>query len=159
MEILKTRLASLNAQFPVVENGPSLQPHVTAIGHAHIDVAWLWQLRHTRIKAANTFSTALYHMERYPYFTFIQSQPQLYQFVKEDQPELYDRIKQKVADGQWEPEGAMWVEADTNITGAESLVRQFLFGQRFFQRRVWLSLQGFVAAGRVWLQRGLAPNY
>lgn len=134
LEILKTSLQALNAQFPASANGPTLQPHVTAIGHAHIDVAWLWQLWHTRIKAANTFSTALYHMERYPYFTFIQSQPQLYQFVKEDQPELYARIKQKVADGQWEPEGAMWVEADTNITGAESLVRQFLFGQRFFQR-------------------------
>ena len=109
------------------------QPRAIGIGHAHIDVAWLWQLRHTRLKAANTFSTALYHMDRYPYFRFIQSQPQLYQFVKEDQPALYERIKQKVAEGQWEAEGAMWVEADTNVTGAESLVRQFLFGQRFFQ--------------------------
>ncbi len=110
------------------------QPRVIATGHAHIDLAYLWRLRHSRLKAANTFSTALYHMDRYPYFIFTQSQPQLYQFVKEDQPELYRRIQQKVVAGQWEPEGAMWVEADVNITGAESLVRQFLFGQRFFRQ-------------------------
>ncbi len=110
------------------------QPHITATGHAHIDVAWLWQLAHTRIKAANTFTTALYHMDRYPHFIFTQSQPQLYQFIKEDHPEIYSRIKEKVAKGQWEAEGAMWVEADSNLTGGESLVRQFLFGQRFFRK-------------------------
>ncbi len=110
------------------------QPNVIATGHAHIDVAWLWRLKHTRLKAANTFSTALYHMDRYKNFIFTQSQPQLYQYVKEDQPALYERIKEKVKAGQWEPEGAMWVEADTNLTGGESLVRQFLFGQRFFRQ-------------------------
>lgn len=115
------------------ESGP-WQPHVVSTGHAHIDVAWLWRLKHTRVKAANTFSTAVYHMDNYPHFIFTQSQPQLYQYVKEDQPALYERIKEKVAGGQWEPEGAMWVEADTNITGGESLVRQFLFGQRFFRQ-------------------------
>jgi alpha-mannosidase len=109
-------------------------PNIQMIGHAHIDVAWLWQLRHTRLKAANTFSTSLYHLERYSHFTFLQSQPQLYEYVKQDHPILYERIKQKVASGQWEAEGAMWVEADTNLTGAESLVRQFLFGQRFFEQ-------------------------
>lgn len=113
---------------------PAWQPQITATGHAHIDVAWLWRLRHSRRKAADTFSTALYHMDRYPFFVFTQSQPQLYQFVKEDEPELYERIKQKVAAGQWEPEGAMWVESDTNLPGGESLVRQFLFGQRFFRQ-------------------------
>ncbi|HKD76016.1 MAG TPA: hypothetical protein VKB76_10985, partial [Ktedonobacterales bacterium] len=110
------------------------QPHAVAIGHAHIDVAWLWQLRHTRMKAANTFTTALYHMDRYPHFTFLQSTPQLYEFVKEDHPAIYERIKAKVSSGQWEAEGATWVEADTNITGGESLVRQFLLGQRFFRQ-------------------------
>ena len=127
LESLQRRLKGLER-----ESGP-WQPHVISTGHAHIDVAWLWRLKHTRLKAANTFSTALYHMDRYEHFIFTQSQPQLYQYVKEDQPALYERIKQKVASGQWEPEGAMWVEADTNLTGGESLVRQFLFGQRFFR--------------------------
>lgn len=116
------------------EAQPEWQPRVSASGHAHIDVAWLWRLRHTRRKAADTFSTALYHMDRSPWFIFTQSQPQLYQFVKEDEPALYERIKQKVAAGQWEPEGAMWIESDTNLPGGESLVRQFLFGQRFFRQ-------------------------
>jgi len=134
LEILNSRVAQINQQFASLSPDKSWQPHVTGIGHAHIDVAWLWRLSHTRLKAADTFSTALYHMERYPHFVFIQSQPQLYQFVKEDQPELFNRIKEKVAAGQWEAEGAMWVESDTNIPNGESLVRQFLFGQRFFQR-------------------------
>ncbi|HEX2910506.1 MAG TPA: alpha-mannosidase [Chloroflexia bacterium] len=128
LQVLEQRLALLER-----EPGP-WHPHITVSGHAHIDVAWLWQYRHTRLKAANTFSTALYHMDRYPYFVFTQSQPQLYAWIKQDQPELYERIRQKVAAGQWEAEGAMWVEADTNITGAESLARQFLFGQRFFKQ-------------------------
>ena len=114
--------------------GGEWQPHTLVTGHAHIDVAWLWQLRHTRMKAANTFTSALYHMERYPHFIFTASTPQLYEFVKEDHPEVYSRIKERIAAGQWEAEGGMWVEADTNITGGESLVRQFLFGQRFMQQ-------------------------
>ncbi len=134
LNILDSRIAQINQQFASLSPDKSWQPHVTGIGHAHIDVAWLWRLSHTRLKAADTFSTALYHMESYPHFIFIQSQPQLYQFIKEDQPELFARIKEKVATGQWEAEGAMWVESDTNIPNGESLVRQFLFGQRFFQR-------------------------
>jgi alpha-mannosidase len=146
-------------------NAPFL-PGVTAVGHAHIDVAWMWRLRHTRIKAANTFSTTLYHMDLNPAFRYIQSQPQLYQFVKEDQPDLYARIKAKVAEGQWEPEGAMWVEADTNITGGESLVRQFLVGKRFFReefghdcRVLWLpDVFGYTAA-LPQLMRGAGVEY
>lgn len=117
----------------LAESPSPWRPHIIATGHAHIDVAWYWRLRHTRMKAANTFSTVLYHMDRYPNFRFFQSQPQLYQFIKEDHPDLYARIKERVASGRWEAEGAMWVEADTNITGAESLVRQFLVGKRFFR--------------------------
>lgn len=127
--VLEEQLKTLVTQNPV----DGWQPKISVTGHAHIDVAWLWQLRHTRLKAANTFATAVYHMERYPYFTFTQSQPQLYQYVKEDVPELYALIKEKVAAGQWEAEGAMWVEADTNITSGESVVRQFVYGQRFFR--------------------------
>ncbi len=130
------------------------QPHTVVTGHAHIDVAWLWRLRHTRMKTANTFTTALYHMDRYPDFVFTASTPQLYQFVKEDHPDLYARIRERVAAGQWEAEGAMWVEADTNITGGESLVRQFIIGKRFFReefgidsRVLWLpDVFGYSAA-------------
>lgn len=103
------------------------------VGHAHIDVAWLWPLAQTREKAVRSFSTVLNLMRQYPEYVFMSSQPQLYQFVKEDCPEVYAGIKQKVREGRWEPEGAMWLEADCNLTSGESLVRQLLFGMRFFE--------------------------
>jgi alpha-mannosidase len=109
------------------------QPHLTAFGHAHIDVAWLWRLRDTRMKIINTFSTQLYHLERFPQFRFFQSSPQIYQFLKEDAPALYEQVRARIAAGQWEAEGGTWLEMDTNITGGESLVRQFLYGKRFFR--------------------------
>jgi alpha-mannosidase len=105
---------------------------VSAIGHAHIDVAWLWPLRETIRKACRTFSTALKLMEEYPEYKFGASQPQLYEFVKIHYPGLYERIKEAVKAGRWEVQGGMWVEADTNISGGEALVRQILFGKRFF---------------------------
>lgn len=104
------------------------------IGHTHIDVAWLWDLQQTRRKAARSFSTVLSLMDRYPEYCFMSSQPALYDFIKQDEPELYDRISQRIKEGRWEVEGGMWVEADCNLTGGESLVRQFLFGQRFFEQ-------------------------
>ncbi|HEX5502841.1 MAG TPA: alpha-mannosidase [Thermomicrobiales bacterium] len=105
---------------------------LVATGHAHIDVAWLWPLAQTRRKAARTFATALRLMEQYPEFHFTQSQPVLYQFVKEDEPALYAQIKRRVAEGRWEPTGAMWLEPDCNLPSGESLVRQFVHGLRFF---------------------------
>ena len=107
---------------------------VHAVGHTHIDVAWLWRLKNTREKAQRSFSTVLRLMERYPEYLFLQSQPQLYQYVKEDCPELYAKIKEKAAEGKWETEGGMWVEADCNIPSGESLVRQFLHGTSFFRK-------------------------
>ena len=104
-----------------------------AIGHTHIDVAWLWDIYQTRHKAVRSFSTMLKLMEQYPDFKFMSSQPQLYQFVKEDAPEVFERIKEAVKRGQWEPEGGMWVEADCNLSGGEALVRQFLYGNEFFE--------------------------
>ena len=104
------------------------------IGHTHIDCAWLWDLYQTRHKAVRTFATMLKLMEQYPEFRFMSSQPLLYKYVKEDQPELYARIKEAVAAGQWQPEGGMWVEADCNLSSGESLVRQFLHGQEFYQK-------------------------
>ncbi len=103
-------------------------------GHAHIDLAWLWPLAETRRKANRTFSTMIGLMERYPEFRFNQSTAQLYAFLEEDDPALFQRIREKVADGQWEPTGAMWVEPDTNMPTGESLVRQLLYGQRYFEK-------------------------
>jgi alpha-mannosidase len=109
-------------------------PLATCVGHTHIDVAWLWTLAQTREKAARSFATVLKLMEEYPEYIFMSSQPQLYQFVKEDHPELYQKIAARIREGRWEAEGAMWVEADCNLASGESLVRQILFGTRFFQR-------------------------
>ncbi|HIX30129.1 MAG TPA: alpha-mannosidase [Candidatus Blautia stercoravium] len=107
---------------------------VNVVGHTHIDVAWLWRLKHTREKAQRSFSTVLRLMERYDEYVFLQTQPQLYKYIREDCPELYDRIRQKVKEGKWEPDGGMWVEADCNITSGEALVRQLLYGTRFFEQ-------------------------
>ncbi|MGJ4850695.1 alpha-mannosidase [Bacillota bacterium Meth-B3] len=114
----------------------ALQPVAVAdcVGHTHIDVAWLWDIEQTRHKAARSFATVLNLMDRYPEYKFMSSQPALYQYVKEDQPELYERIKAQIAAGRWQPEGGMWLEADCNLTSGESLVRQFLHGQEFFER-------------------------
>lgn len=106
---------------------------LSAVGHAHIDLAWLWPIRETRRKGARTFSTALRNMEKYPDYVFGASQPQLYQWVKEEHPKLYSQIKDRVAEGRWETQGAMWVEADTNVSGGEALIRQILYGKRFFR--------------------------
>lgn len=114
--------------------GKNTDVTVHTVGHTHIDLAWLWRLKHTREKAQRSFSTVLHLMEQYDDYKFLQSQPQLYQFVKEDNPALYERIRRKIKDGQWEPEGGMWVEADCNIPAGESLVRQLLFGIRFMER-------------------------
>lgn len=105
----------------------------TCIGHTHIDVAWWWTVAQTREKVCRSFATVLKLMEEYPDYKFMSSQPQLYYFLKERYPELYEQIKKRVAEGRWEPEGGMWVEADCNLTSGESLVRQFLYGKRFFQ--------------------------
>lgn len=106
---------------------------IRCVGHTHIDVAWLWRLKHTREKSMRSFSTVLRLMERYPDYQFFQSQPQLYQYIKEDAPELYEEIKAQIKAKRWEPNGAMWVEADCNLTSGESLVRQLLYGKKFFK--------------------------
>ena len=114
--------------------GPPLDVDIIAVGHAHIDVAWLWPVSRTRHKAASTFSSVLRLMEQFPEFRFVQSQPQLYQFVAQDHPDIFREIQARVAEGRWEVTGGMWVEADCNVTGAESLVRQLLLGRRFFRQ-------------------------
>lgn len=133
---------------------PDFAPTNWATGHAHIDTAWLWQLAHTRKKIERTFTTQLAFMEQYPDYRFSASQPQQYAYLKEDNPQVYARIQEAVARGQWEPVGGMWVEADCNVVSGESLVRQFLYGLRFFQQEfgrrtsvVWLpDVFGYSAA-------------
>ncbi|WP_099204975.1 alpha-mannosidase [Scatolibacter rhodanostii] len=110
----------------------------TCIGHTHIDVAWWWTVEQTREKVGRSFATVLKLMEEYPDYKFMSSQPQLYQFLKERYPELYAQVKQRIIEKRWEPEGGMWVEADCNLTSGESLVRQFLYGKRFFKEEFGL---------------------
>jgi alpha-mannosidase len=124
MRTLQTGIGKAGAPLDVV---------IHATGHAHIDVAWLWTLGQTRRKSERTFHTVLRLMEQFPDYHFSQSQPQLYQFMQEDQPALFEEIKRKVQEGRWEPMGGMWVEADCNLSGAESLARQFLLGRSFFR--------------------------
>jgi alpha-mannosidase len=104
-----------------------------SIGHAHLDLAWLWPIRETRRKGGRTFATALKYMEEYPEYKFGASQPQLYQWVKEDYPQLYQRVKEAVKAGRWELQGAMWVEPDMNLAGGEALVRQCFYGKKFYR--------------------------
>lgn len=128
--------------------------HVYAVGHAHIDVGWLWPVRESIRKAARTFSNQLKLMELYPDYIFGASQPQLYQFVKDNYPELYAKVREQVKAGRWEPQGGMWVEADCNIISGESMVRQFLHGKNFFMdefgfdvKNLWLpDVFGYSAA-------------
>lgn len=112
------------------------QPQIVSVGHAHIDLAWLFPVSQTRRKAARTFSTVLRLMDLYPEYHFTASQAPLYEFVKEDEPELYERVLARVREGRFNPGGATYVEMDCNIPSGESLVRQFLFGKRFFRQEL-----------------------
>lgn len=125
LEMLKTQIAAA---------GPAMNVDIVGVGHAHIDVAWLWTLGQTVRKSGRTFSTVLHHMEQYPDYTFSQSQPQLYQYTEQHYPELFARIKERVAEGRWETMGGTWVEPDCNAIGAESLARQFLLGRSYYRK-------------------------
>lgn len=107
--------------------------NVHCVGHTHIDMAWLWRLKHTHEKASRSFSTVLRMMEMFPEYIFLQTQPQIYAYIKEDFPEIYAEIKKRVKEGRWEVDGGMWVEADCNLTSGESLTRQLLIGSRFIK--------------------------
>jgi alpha-mannosidase len=112
---------------------PTSRPVVTAIGHGHLDVAWLWQTRHTREKAARTFSIATALMDAYPEYVFLHTTPQAFAWLKDDYPALYERVRSRVEEGRFEAAGAMWVESDCNLVSGESLVRQIHYGQRFLR--------------------------
>lgn len=104
-----------------------------SVGSTHIDVAWLWTLAQTREKVIRSAATALALMDQYPEYIFMLSQPQLYLFLKEEAPELYARVKEKVREGRWDAEGGCWVEPDCNLPSGESFVRQMYYGKRFFK--------------------------
>lgn len=107
---------------------------VSAVGHAHIDCAWLWPTRETVRKVARTFSNVLDLIDRDPEFIFAASSAQQYAWIKESQPELFERVRAAVKAGRIRPVGGMWVESDTNMPGGEALVRQFVRGTRFFRK-------------------------
>ncbi len=114
--------------------GTPLSVDITAVGHAHLDVAWLWTLDQTRRKTERTFHNVIRLMEEFSDFHFTQSQPYLYEVIREDHPKLFSEIQKRVIEKKWEPIGGMWVEADCNISGAESLARQFLLGRNYFRK-------------------------
>lgn len=107
-------------------------PTMSLVGHAHLDTAWLWPLRETVRKCARTFSTVLALMDRYPEYRFAVSQAQHLAWMRDHYPDLWERMKVRIAEGRLEPTGSMWVEADCNIPSGESLVRQILYGKRFY---------------------------
>jgi alpha-mannosidase len=107
---------------------------LAAIGHAHIDTAWLWPLAETYRKCLRTFSSQVQYMEDYPDYRFACSQAQQYEWIKERNPDLWGRIRARVETGQFVPVGGSWIEPDCNLAAGESLVRQFLYGQRFFEQ-------------------------
>ncbi len=125
-----------------------------AVGHAHLDTAWLWPIEETIRKCARTFSAQLDLIEKYPDYIFGASAAQHYAFTKEYYPGLYKKIKKQIQAGRWEVQGGMWIEADCNIVSGESLVRQILYGKRFFKeefnidiRNLWLpDVFGYSAA-------------
>ena len=127
---------------------------VYAVGHGHLDLAWLWPVRETKRKAIRTFSNAVYESEQCPSYVFNGSQPQQYEFIKEISPEFFERIKQSVQRGNIEPQGGMWAESDTNLPCGESLIRQCFYGKKYFReefqmdvKTLWLpDVFGYTAA-------------
>ncbi|HET6546977.1 MAG TPA: glycoside hydrolase family 38 C-terminal domain-containing protein [Solirubrobacter sp.] len=128
LDTLAARLAELGERHP-----PAGALLLT--GHAHLDLAWRWPLEETRRKARRTLSTAVGLLDRHPEFHFNQSTAQVFAFLEEDDPALLERIAEHVRDGRFEPIGGMWVEPDCNMPAGESLVRQLLYGQRWFEQR------------------------
>lgn len=147
-------LAYIQEELEKLAEQKEIKPQVFGVGHSHIDMAWLWRLNATREKASRTFSTVLNLMKQYPEYKYMHSSPQLYKFLKEDYPEIFAQVKEKIAEGQWEITGGMWVEPDTNVPSGESLVRQFLYGKKYIReefgketRLVWLpDVFGYSAA-------------
>ncbi|MFI5895572.1 alpha-mannosidase [Actinoplanes sp. NPDC051513] len=119
--------------------------HVSAIGHAHIDSAWLWPVRETIRKVARTATNMTELMQLDPDFMYGMSSAQQYAWLKQHRPEVWEQVVEAVRDGRFIPLGGMWVESDTVMPTGEALVRQFTYGQRFFREEFGVESQG------VWL--------
>jgi len=132
-DVAGTAAATRDVLAPLLAVGASGSAgRAIAVGHAHIDSAWLWPVRETIRKCARTFSNVLDLMDRDPDFTFACSSAQQYAWIRDGYPSIWARIKERVAEGRWIPVGGMWVESDTNLPGGEALARQFVAGKRFF---------------------------
>lgn len=116
--------------------------NVSAIGHAHIDSAWLWPVRETRRKVARTVSNVLALMDEDPDFTYAMSSAQQYAWLEEEHPDLFARMKRRIEEGRFIPVGGMWVESDNMIPSGESLVRQITFGRRYFKEHLGVAPRG-----------------
>jgi alpha-mannosidase len=126
------------------ENHGGTRVHeMLAIGHAHIDTAWLWPLAETQRKLVRTFRSQTRYMDEYPEYRFACSQAQQYAWIEEREPDLWERIRAKVDAGQFVPVGGSWVEPDCNLPSGESLVRQFVHGQRYFEERFGIRCREF----------------
>ncbi|TFB73288.1 alpha-mannosidase [Cryobacterium glaciale] len=132
-DVAGTALAGRAALADVLASPANASAHrVHAVGHAHIDSAWLWPVRETVRKVARTFSNALDLIDRHPDFVFAASSAQQYAWLAQFYPDLFERVRRAVAAGNFVPVGGMWVESDTNMPGGEALARQFVAGKRFF---------------------------
>lgn len=120
----RARIASL------LELPNQTAPTLFAVGHAHIDHAWLWSIDETRRKIARTFANMARYAREYPEFRFIQSMPAQLEQLRDDYPAIFERIRDRFEAGQWEPNGGMYIEADSNLPSCESLIRQFLIGKQ-----------------------------
>ncbi|MBT2388848.1 alpha-mannosidase [Streptomyces sp. ISL-1] len=138
---------------PVLRQPAHASAHtMSAVGHAHIDSAWLWPIRETKRKTSRTFSNVTALAEEYEEFVFACSQAQQYEWVRDNYPRVWERIKKAVADGQWAPVGGMWVESDGNLPGGEAIARQFVHGKRFFMEHFGVETKG------VWLPDSFGYN-
>lgn len=114
-----------------------------AVGHAHLDLAWLWPIRESFRKGGRTFSTQIMNIERYPDYIFGASQAQLYTWVKDKYPNIYAKVKELASSGRWDVQGATWVEPDSNLISGESLVRQFYYGKKFYKEEFGMDMKIF----------------
>ena len=133
------RLAPVLAKAP----GDGCRGYVGIIGHSHMDTAWLWPMSETIRKCARTYAEAISLMERYPNYNFIQSSALHLSWMKEYYPALYEKIREKIKEGRYDPTGGVWVECDCNITGGEAMIRQFLYGQKFTREEFGYTASSF----------------
>lgn len=136
---LRKKLAPLLAQKNEDENTFTY----SAIGHAHLDLAWEWPIRESKRKGARTFITQIRNTELYDNYIFGASQAQLYLWIKEQYPDLYEKIKLLADTPKWDVQGATWVEPDSNLIGAESMIRQFYYGKKFFKEEFGKNMEIF----------------